>query len=205
MSKWQVSRHATDVVLDEGRGVRSATADGGRRAHVAGCAVCRAKVNVWKSFAGLAERLRAVEPPADVVERAKALASRMPRVTPRTRLNTTLGYDSVWIPLAAGIRGASPDQTVYQAEEFSVDLRVSRERAHVVILGQVTNVQQPARRLAHVQVELRAGDRVVVRTLSNNLGEFHLEHRERDRMSIEVMPQEGRFIRIPLRPGDTAP
>ena len=44
------------------------------------------------------------------------------------------------------------------------------------------------------------GDRVAVRALSNAWGEFHLEHDERDRMRIEVAPEEGRIIRIPLRP-----
>jgi len=94
-----------------------------------------------------------------------------------------------------------PDQVVYQAEEFAVELRVSRERSReMVIVGQVTDVEQPTRRLADVPVTLLVGDRVAVRARSNARGEFHLEHDERDRMRIEVAPVEGRIIRIPLRP-----
>jgi hypothetical protein len=94
-----------------------------------------------------------------------------------------------------------PDQVVYQAEEFAVELLVSRARARpMVIVGQITNVEQPSRRLADVAVTLLVGNRVAVRARSNARGEFHLEHAEQDRMRIEVAPEEGRSIRIPLRP-----
>lgn len=205
MSKGQGSEHGpAEAVFDESRGVLSPTGKHGMGEHVASCAHCRDNINVWKSFTGVTRRLREAEPPEEVVAKAKALVIRRSRVTRLTRLNAALQYDNLCVPLAAGLRGASPDQTVYRAEEFAVELRVSRERSHVVIVGQVTNVRRPGQRLAHVQVELVAGDRVVVRTSSNGLGEFHLEHRERDQMWIEVMPQEGRFIRIPLRPTQMA-
>jgi hypothetical protein len=116
-------------------------------------------------------------------------------------MKKALRYESLWVPpAAAGARGDAPDQAVYQAEECAVDLRVTRERSHVTILGQITNVRRPARRLADVRVALLSGDRVVVRALSNDRGEFHVEHREDDRMWIEVVPEEGRLIRIPVRP-----
>src|SRR5882672_3545692 len=101
-------------------------------------------------------------------------------------------------------RGAASDHAVYQAEEFSVDLRVSRERARVVIVGQITNIRRPTKRFPQVPVTLLAEDKVVVRAFSNERGEFHVEHREHDRMWIEVAPQEGRLIRIPVWPRQMA-
>lgn len=199
-----VGHGGDEVVLDESRGILSFTRGRGMRRHVASCSRCRGNLNLWSSFAGVARRLREAEPPREAVDRAKALAHPRARVTGRTRLNARLQYDSVWIPPAAGVRGASPDQTVHQADEFAVELRVSRERANVVIVGQVTNPRPPTRRLAPLRVELLEGDRVVVRTSSNGMGEFHLEHPERDRMWIEVVLEDGRSIRIPLRPRDMA-
>jgi hypothetical protein len=203
MPKQSVSRHIPiGAALDASRGVISLTDEGGVGTHIDGCRACRERVTRWKSFAAVAHHLREVEPPADIVDRAKALGQRGPRVTALTRLKAALLYNSAWIPLPAGVRGASlPDQVVYQAEEFAVEIRVSRDRSRqMVIVGQITNVEQPSKRLAAVPVTLLAGGRVAVRAVSNAWGEFHLEHDEQDRMRIEVAPEEGRTIRIPLRP-----
>jgi hypothetical protein len=205
MSKDRVSRHGTaDMILDASRGLLRLAEDPGLREHLAWCTRCRQKVSVWKTFAGVTPRLREAEPPEEAVVQAKALAVGPPRVTELTRMNAASRYDRMWVPPAASARGAPSDQAIYQADEFAVDLRVSRERAHVAIVGQITNVRRPARRLAHVRVTLLAGDRVVERAFSNDRGEFHVEHREHDRMWIEVVPQEGRLIRIPLRPKQMA-
>jgi hypothetical protein len=70
----------------------------------------------------------------------------------------------------------------------------------VVIVGQITNLRRPAEHFPQVPVTLLAEDKIVVRAFSNERGEFHFEHREHERMWIEVAPQEGRLIRIPVRP-----
>ena len=205
MSKERVSRHCTaDAAVDAGRGLSSPRASA-PRAHLASCPRCRENVNLWKGFAVVTRRLREAEPPEDAVGKVKALALGPSGVTPLTGMKSALRYESLWVPpAAAGARGAASDHAVYQAEEFSVDLRVSRERAHVVIVGQITNVRRPTKRIPQVPVTLLAGDKVVVRAFSNERGEFHVEHREHDRMWIEVAPQEGRLIRIPVRPEQMA-
>ena len=205
MSRDRISRHGTaDAAVDAGRGLTS-RGSAAARAHFASCARCRENVNLWKSFAVVTQRLREAEPPEEAVGKAKALALGPSRVTALTSVKTALRYERLWVPpAAAGARGASSDQAVYQAEDFSVDLRVSRERARVVIVGQITNVRRPTKRFARVLVMLLAEDRVVMRAFSNDRGEFHVEHREHDRMWIEVVPQEGRLIRIPLRPKQMA-
>ena len=201
MPKETASRHLSDrVVLDASRGVISPTDEKAARTHTDACPACREKVSSWKGFAAVLGRLPEVDPPEDVVERVKALVPKAARVSVLTRLKAALHYDSALIPLPAGVRGASlPDQVVYQAEEFAVELRVARERSRqLVIVGQISNAAQPEG-IADVPVTLRAGNRIAIRARSNARGEFHLEHDERDRMSIEVAPEEGRMIRIPLR------
>jgi hypothetical protein len=187
-------------MLDASRGVISPTDEKWVQMHTDTCSACRDKINSWKGFADILGRLPEADPPEDIVGQVKALAPKHPRVTVLTRLKAALHYDSALIPLPAGVRGAStPDQVVYQAEEFAVELRVARERSRqLVIVGQISNAAQPEG-IADVPVTLRAGNRVAIRARSNARGEFHLEHDERDRMWIEVAPEEGRMIRIPLR------
>jgi hypothetical protein len=206
MSKDRISRHRTaDAAVDAGRGLASPRGSAAARAHFASCARCRDNVNLWKTFAAVTRRLREAEPPEEAVGKVKALALGSAHVTLLTRMKTALRYESLWVPPAsAGARGASSDHAVYQAEGFSVDLRVSRERARVVIVGQITNVRRPTKRFPQVPVTLLADDEVVVRAFSNERGEFHVEHREQERMWIEVAPQEGRLIRIPVRPRQIA-
>ena len=205
MSRDRIARHGTaDAAVDAGRGLTS-RGSAAARAHFASCARCRKNVNLWKSFAVVTQRLREAEPPEEAVSKAKALALGPSRVTTLTSMKTALSYERLWVPpAAAGARGAPSDQAVYRVEDYSVDLRVSRERARVVIVGQITKVRRPTRRFAQVLVTLLAEDRVVMRAFSNDRGEFHVEHREHDRMWIEVVPQEGRLIRIPVRPKQMA-
>jgi hypothetical protein len=205
MSRDATSRHGTaEAAVDTGRGLISRGGPAAR-AHFASCTRCRENVNLWKSFAVVTQRLREAEPPEAAVGDAKALALGPSRVTALTNMKNALRYERLWVPpAAAGARSAPSDLAVYQAEDFSVDLRVSRERARVVIVGQITNVRRPTRRLAPVLVMLLAEDRVVMRAFSNDRGEFQVEHSEHDRMWIEVVPQEGRLIRIPVRPKQMA-
>lgn len=206
MSRDRASRHGSAAaVIDAGRGLASPRGGTAARLHLASCGRCRQNVNLWKSFALVTRRLREAEPPPEAVNQAKGLALGPAGVTPLTRVKTALGYERLWLPpAAAGARGAPSDQAVYEAEEYSVDLRVSRESSRVVIVGQITNVRRPTKHFGEVRVTLIAGERVVVRAFATHRGEFRVEHGEHDRMWIEVAPQEGRLIRIPVRPRQIA-
>ena len=203
MSKDPGSRHlTTSAAVDAGRGVIGVTGADAQAAHVANCDVCREKVRRWTGFADTARRIASVEPPEDVVARAKALAAGRPRVTALTRLKAALHYQSAWSPLPAGVRGPSGQgQVVFQAAEFAVEVRVTHDRkGQVAIVGQVTNVHEPAKRLGGVPVTLLEGERVAARGTSNAWGEFHFEHEDPEGMWLEVTPEEGRVIRVPVRP-----
>jgi hypothetical protein len=191
-----------DALLDASRALAPSGAATAAQAHLSACGSCDRKARVWKRFAALAGREAALEPPVEAVERAKALVSAGVVVTRRTSVEAALVHDVAWSPLPAGIRGQSvPEQVVYQAQDLAVELRVSHEPPHrVVIVGHITDTGQPALRLANVRVTLMEGDRVAARALSNSWGEFHVEHDDRDLMRLELAMQEGRTIRIPLRP-----
>ena len=114
-----------------------------------------------------------------------------------------LHHDSARVPPPSGVRGASlTAQVVYHAQEFAVELRVSRTRSRqmVIVVGQITDLEQPARRLGGIPVQLCAGNRITMRAVSNAWGEFYFEADEQDDMWLEVAAEKGRSMRIPLRP-----
>jgi hypothetical protein len=198
------SRHlSTDAALEAGRGVTHLPDESSLAKHIKTCASCKDKVNRWKGLAAVTRRLRAGHPPEEIVGRARALALKGPRVTAVLGLKAALRYDSARVPLPAGVRGASlSDQVVYHAQEFAVELRVSRTRSRhlVIVVGQITSRAQPARRLGGVPVQLVTANRVAMRAVSNAWGEFYFEADEQEQMWLEVAPEEDRSIRIPLRP-----
>ena len=86
-----------------------------------------------------------------------------------------VGYENLCAPpAAASARGVPSDQAIDRAEEFAVDLQISRARASVIIVGQITDIRRPARLFSRVRVCLLADDKV------------------------------GRLIRIPVRPKQMA-
>jgi hypothetical protein len=204
MSKRAGSRHLpAGVIVDAGRGVMPHTTDDAVRTHLEGCGRCRAKVNRWKGFSGMVDRWAAGDPPSAAVGRVLALVPSRPRVSRLTRLSAVLQYQGTGIPLPAGVRGVSlTDQVVYHAEDYAVELRVTRTRSQrrVILVGQVTSHRQPYTRLGNVAVDLVTGNQIAVRTRSNAWGEFYIEHADVGPMWLELAPEPGRSIRIPVRP-----
>jgi hypothetical protein len=164
------------------------------------------------SFAALAGRWDGNEPPADAVRRAKALAEpRSPAPAGRWITAVLQRFEAIG-PLPAGARGGLPSdsdtyQVVYHAEEFSVDLRVSRtlRQRRVIIVGQIKNLRQPSQRLGSIPVLLTSRTRAAARTFSNDWGEFSFEHEDENHLWLEVAPEPGRSIRIPIKPRSVKP
>src|SRR5712691_271169 len=194
------SHLSAGAAVDAGRDVIPLTSHLPLERHVDACPSCRAKVNAWKAFSAMAQREAHVSPPAAAVARVLDLAKARRPVSGLTRIKAALRYDGAWTPVPVGVRGPSlPDQVVYEAEGVAVDLRVSHDPARkVVIVGQLAHAGAPDRRLADLPVLLLDGDDVKVRALSNEWGEFHLEHPRRSRLRLEVGLPGGRVIRIPL-------
>ena len=204
MRKAHLPRHlSTDAALEAGRGLGLPRDERALAKHMDECATCGERVNRWSGLAALTARLRAADPPEESVRRARALATRGRRVRPVTHLKAALHHDSARVPPPSGVRGASlTAQVVYHAQEFAVELRVSRTRSRqmVIVVGQITDLEQPARRLGGIPVQLCAGNRITMRAVSNAWGEFYFEADEQDEMWLEVAAEKGRSMRIPLRP-----
>ena len=212
MARGTLPRHLPrGAVLDAGRGLLSAM-DGALRAHLQSCRSCQAEVQTWAAFADLSRRREQTDPPDAAVRRAKALADTTPLVASPSWITGILQhFDSVRI-LPVGVRGGLPSdsdsyQVVYHAEEFSIDLRVARTpvRRKLIVVGQIKNIGKPSHRLGSIPVLLTSRNRVAVRTLSNEWGEFSFEHEDQDHLWLEVAPEPGRAIRIPIKPRSVKP
>jgi hypothetical protein len=70
--------------------------------------------------------------------------------------------------------------------------------ARMVLVGQIVDRYDPARRLAAVAVTLRQGHTVTARSLSNEWGEFHLEYGPREHLRLELALEPEMRIEIPL-------
>jgi len=108
--------------------------------------------------AGTCRRESRHEPPAAAVRAAARLGAGSPRGA-RARVV----YDGRRDPLPRGMRSTDrPTQVLYHVLGYAVDLQVNREasgsevaEARMVLVGQIVDRYDPARRLAAVAVTLR--------------------------------------------------
>lgn len=176
--------------LDFARGL-SAEADVMER-HLAACASCGTTAGFWRSVLTAAAPDAAYAPPDDAVRQARLAFTLAAPQGPLARARETarLIFDSLHQPLPAGIRaaGPSPRQLVYQARPYVVRLRVepSGDSDRVSIVGQVLDDTNPARTLANLAVLALRGPDTMDRTLTNSLGEFHLEPEVADNLRLSV-------------------
>ncbi len=80
-------------------------------------------------------------------------------------------YDSSREPLPAGLRTQQrlSRQALYQAGDYSLDLRLESERgtSRVALVGQIQNRKQPGKRLGGVPVLLVSGKQILAQAVSN--------------------------------------
>jgi hypothetical protein len=151
--------------------------------HLSGCAECQATVSFVTLVTRVAAATPRVEVPASLVEAAKAVfpAPQRAAVPSLRRLAARLTFAPFLEPLPTGVRSEYRPvrQALYQAGNYSVDLRVDSERdvTAVTLVGQIANRMTPDEKLAHIPVILKAGKRVVCETVSNDFGEFCLEYK----------------------------
>jgi hypothetical protein len=195
--------------VDRARGVLGEAELAEAEAHLAaGCASCRRTAEVMSMLAQVARRERDYEAPSPAAERADALFPRRARGMQRLRnLAAELVYDSMRDPLPAGVRANDRvNQLLYRAGRYSIDLQINREHGRresgaprLVVVGQLADREHPQRPLSDLPVLLLSGRDVAARTLSNELGEFHLECEPRQRMRLQVWIGGARRIEVPVR------
>ena len=201
--------YESDRWVDYARGVGTAAESTAMQAHLSsGCEACGRQGALWERLAATARAEAEYEPPPDAVRLARAIfARRAPeRARNPVRILARLVYDSFRDPLPAGLRAADrPSQARFEADLYSLDLHLNRERVdreigagRMVLVGQIAYGDRPGKGLADQPVLLMSGNRVVARGVSNDRGEFQLEYDPRARLRLRIPVEAGKRIEIRL-------
>jgi hypothetical protein len=168
-----------------------------------GCDSCAKEEATWSKLAAFAKTEAEFEPPAHVVNMAKALVQ-APKAEKGLRIReiAELVFDSLLTPQLAGVRSAAgigTRQLLYRAGEVMIDVRfeASDESERFALTGQVFRDQGSKVGMTRVPISLISGKNELVRTATNQFGEFYLEHESADKnlqVSLEVNSEKDVFI-----------
>jgi len=179
--------------------------------HLAGgCAECAATLAFLRKVSETASAEHSYESASSALSAAARSAFVKPqvgvdRVTSALQtLIARLTYDSALDLQPAGARASrgAGRQMLYEAGDFSLDLRVDRERdsMQVTLVGQIASQKDFKSRIANLPVELVSGKKIIAQTTSNEFGEFSLEYVPRRNMWLSVpMTSAGIRLEVPLK------
>lgn len=169
-----------------------------------GCESCAKEKATWSTLAAFAKTEAQYEPPADIVNRAKALVQAAPKREKALRIReiAELVFDSFLTPQLAGVRsaaGVGSRQLLYRAGEVMIDVRfeANDESERFALTGQVFRDQGSKVGMTRVPISLISGKNELARTSTNQFGEFYLEHESADKnlqVSLEVNSEKDVFI-----------
>jgi hypothetical protein len=149
----------------------------------AGCESCREVHETWKAVLEAVREEPSFEPPAEAMRLARALYA---ETTPRRRVaivrsTAKLLFDSQLAVAASGVRTLrrGPRKLLYlcKDEKFLFDLQLerSRDRAKIVLIGQVMELDTDEPHVAGMTVLLFTEETVIAKVKTNPYGEFRLE------------------------------
>jgi hypothetical protein len=171
--------------------------------HLENCGKCAKAADTWRRVSDVARRLPSPEPPAAAVRNAKAFFSaHKPQRSKAVRsIVAELLFDSSLVPLQAGVRSvaSASRQLLFGSGDYRVDLRIEPQddQEQVSFLGQVLHTTDAALQLGSVPVAIVQGRKVVAKSQTNHLGEFHLQCELKPRLELRVMLPDSQ-VAIPL-------
>jgi len=183
--------------VDFVRGLIEESAQVAMERHLAsGCRKCRHTPDLLRKLVTAARNDSQVRVPdyAPRCARAIFLLQQPEKIQILPRIPARLLYDSFREPLPAGLRTQQrlSRQYLYQAGDYSLDLRLENERgtARVALVGQIQNRKQPGKRLGSVPVQLLSGKQVLAQATSNSLGEFQMEYEPSKQLRLYVLVRQ---------------
>ena len=151
-----------------------------RRHLAAGCESCGEVQETWKAVLGIVREEPTFEPPAGAVRVARAVfaALKFRRRLAIAGATAKLLFDSQLAASAAGVRtlrlGPRRVHYLHENERFLVDLQFepSKDRAKVVLIGQVTELDRDELHITEMEVLLFRQDQLIAKMNTNPFGEF---------------------------------
>ena len=196
---------------DYARGLVSGQEHSDMTRHLAECNRCRV---THALLATVAARLKAdmqYQVPVDAVRNVRALfsANARPVRSVLQKLAGKLVFESFDQPQLAGVRSAAGKGTrhaLYEAGEYSVDLRVESEQgsSRMSMVGQLAVRSQGPNTVDQVPVRLMSGRQLVAEAVSNQFGEFQLNYEPKRQLKLHI-PLQNRGERIELQLGSLVP
>lgn len=166
-----------------------------------GCAECEGTLRLWAAVLHVADQETEGGLPNSVLRSMKDRFSlhRPKKLGEKIAAHAALVFDSFRQPLLAGMRassGALARQLLYKAGRYTIKLQVEpgagEERLSIV--GQILDEQEPAGGLRDIAVRALKGSKTLDRTVTNRLGEFHLEPGVSGKLQLSVdVPEIGTF------------
>jgi hypothetical protein len=168
----------------------------------AGCAECEERRSgCGRRSPSVADQATQGDPPEFVLGRMKERFSfrRPKKLGARIAAQAALVFDSFRQPLLAGMRasaGVPARQLLYKAGRYTIKLQVEpgagEERLSIV--EQILDDKDPSGGMRDIAVLALRGSKTLDRTVTNPLGEFHLEPDAKGKLQLSVdVPEIGTF------------
>jgi hypothetical protein len=179
-----------------------------------GCKRCGQTVDLWHKVRKTAAIVARYQPPEDTVRAVKAQFAIVGLGGRRKRTNSLIEvlFDSFSQPVLAGVRsvGTETRQMLYRAEPYQIDVQIEAqpEGNRLVVTGQLMDARHPEVVGRDVPVTLSNRRGHLVKTVTNQFGEFHEEINNSGDIELSFTGQDEKSIVISLRdalrrtPGD---
>lgn len=178
--------------------------------HLLACDGCRDDRDLLASVALRMQSDLQYEVPEFAVRYARALfaVNATPRKTLLQKITGHLVFDTLQDAALAGARscGSSMRHALYEAGDYSVDLRLEEEKpsGRMSMIGQLALRSQTPNSLSGLPILLMSGREVLAQAISNEFGEFQMDYEPKQRLKLQV-PIEQQRERIELQLGSLVP
>lgn len=170
-----------------------------------GCKRCLETMALWKKVHATAAAEASYQPPAAEVGIAKAAFAAAGRTTQRTVKGSLVEvlFDSFLQPMLAGARssGLGTRQMLYRADPYQIDIQMEAkpEGNRLMVTGQLLDVSLPGEVGRDVNVTLSNYRGNVVKTITNQFGEFRAEIDNSGDLELSFLGQGEESVVISLR------
>lgn len=173
------------LLVDLARDLPIAGEEARVRGHLEGCLPCR---RAFERLSLLVEAARrAAPPPEEAVRRVQDFAPKTERDAPNP-VRARLVFDNLLQPVLGGARGGMPHRHLaFEADHWTVDLRIVFGERTVDITGQVAHALTPTRPYGGVAVLARSARAVIARGVTGPWGEFTLDCGDREPVRLEIL------------------
>ena len=168
------------------------------------CAECTELFEIWNRVLETVSReSRYVPNPSDVNRATATFENHQRSPMPRTGVMAALVFDSLHNAAPVGFRSvlAHARHLLYEANNWTIALRLKAEPGNQVsLVGHVTQAgASSVTEGSNLQVTVSRGDTLIAQTISNNVGEFHLEYQNLSalRLRLRISDEHGLEVDLP--------